>query len=136
MEYLETKGVPVVGYRTDVLPAFYVPDSGIAVPHRLEDAPALARLIAAQRALGLETGIVIANPIPAEHALDGDRLEAAVAAAVAEAGRSKIAGKALTPFLLDRLASITGGDSLKANAALLENNAALAGEIAAALAAA
>ncbi len=136
MEYLETKGVPVVGYRTDVLPAFHVPDSGIAVPHRLDDAQAIARLIAAQRALGLESGIVIANPIPPEHALAGDRIEAAIETALAEAARSRIGGKALTPFLLDRLAEITDGESLKANAALLENNAALAGEVAVALAAA
>jgi len=136
MEYLETKGVPVVGFRTDVLPAFYVRDSGVAVPYRLEDADALARLIAAQRELRLDSGIVIANPIPPEYALAGDRLEATIEAALGDAARAGVAGKALTPFLLDRLAEMTGGESLKANAALLENNAALAGEVAVALSAA
>ena len=81
------------------------------------------------------SGIVVANPIPPEHALARERIEAAVEAAIEAAARSGIGGKALTPFLLDRLAENTGGDSLKANAALLENNAALAGEVAVALAA-
>ena len=135
MEYLETKGVPVVGYRTDVLPAFHVRDSGIALAHRIDDARGLARLIAAQRELELMSGIVVANPIPPEHALARERIEAAVEAAIEAAAHSGIGGKALTPFLLDRLAENTGGDSLKANAALLENNAALAGEVAVALAA-
>lgn len=135
MEYLETKGVPVVAYRTDALPAFYVRDSGIAVPHRIDDAAGFARLIAAQRDLGLRSGIVIANPIPAEHALDGDRIELAIGEALSAAASAGVSGKALTPFLLDRLAETTGGESLAANAALLENNARLAGVIAVAFSA-
>ncbi|MDE0058091.1 MAG: pseudouridine-5'-phosphate glycosidase [Defluviicoccus sp.] len=135
MEYLETRGVPVVGYRTGVLPAFYVRESGIAVPHRVDDAAAAARLVAAQRALGLGAGIVFANPLPEAAALDPERIEAAIADALGDAGRAGIGGKELTPFLLDRIAEITGGESLAANAALLEGNAAVAAGIAVALAA-
>ena len=135
MEYLETRGVPVVGYRTGVLPAFYVRESGIAVPHRVDDAAAAARLIAAQRALGLGAGIVFANPLPEAAALDKRRIEAAIADALADAGRAGVGGKELTPFLLDRIAEITGGESLAANAALLTGNAAVAAGIAVALAA-
>ena len=135
MEYLETRGVPVVGYRTGVLPAFWVRESGIAVPHRVDDAAAAARLIAAQRALGLTAGIVLANPLPEDRALDAGRIEAAIAGALGDARRAGIGGKDLTPFLLDRIAEITGGESLEANAALLVNNARAAAEIAVAFAA-
>ena len=134
MEYLETRGVPVVGYGTDTLPAFYVRESGIAVPHRVDDASAAARLIAAQRALGLTAGIVVANPLPEGQALEPDRIEAAIEGAVRAARAAGIGGKELTPYLLDRVAEATAGDSLKANAALLVNNAGLAAEIAVALA--
>ncbi len=135
MEYLETRGVPVVGYRTGVLPAFYVRESGIAVPHRVDDAASAARLVAAQRALGLGAGIVFTNPLPESQALDPRRIEAAIADALGDAGRSGVGGKDLTPFLLDRIAEITGGESLAANAALLANNAAVAARIAVALSA-
>lgn len=134
LEYLETRGVPVVGYGTDTLPAFYVRESGIAVPHRVDDAASAARLVAAQRGLGLSAGVVVANPLPAGEALDARRIEAAISDALGDAGRQGIAGKDLTPFLLDRIAEITGGESLAANAALLLNNAALAARIAVALA--
>lgn len=134
MEYLETRGVPVVGYGTDRLPAFYVRESDIAVPHRVDDAPSAARLIAAQRALGLAAGIVFANPLPEDEALEPGRIEAAISDALRDAGREGIDGKELTPFLLDRIAEITGGESLAANAALLLNNAGLAARIAVALA--
>ncbi len=133
MEYLETKGVPVAGYRTDTLPAFYVRESGIPVPHRVDDPEAAARLIAAQRALGIPAGLVIANPLPAAVALERGRIEAAIADAVSAARAAGIGGKALTPFLLDRVAAATGGDSLDANAALLAANAGLAARIAVAL---
>ena len=135
MEYLETKGVPVVGYGTGVLPAFYVRESGIPVPHRVDDAASAARLVAAQRALGLGAGIVFANPLPEEAALDKQRIEAAIADALGDAGRAGVGGKELTPFLLDRIAEITGGESLAANAALLTDNAAVAARIGVALAA-
>lgn len=135
MEYLETRGVPVVGYGTGELPAFYVRESGIPVPHRVEDAAAAARLIAAQRALGLTAGIVVANPLPKGEALEEERIEAAIESAIRSARTAGIGGKELTPYLLDRVAEATGGDSLGANAALLVNNAGVAAEIAVALAA-
>ena len=135
MEYLETRGVPVVGYGTGELPAFYVRESGIPVPHRVEDAAAAARLIAAQRALGLTAGIVVANPLPKGEALEEERIEAAIESAIRTARTAGIGGKELTPYLLDRVAEATGGDSLGANAALLVNNAGVAAEIAVALAA-
>lgn len=134
MEYLETRGVPVVGYGTDTLPAFYVRESAIPVPHRVDDARSAARMVAAQQALGLTAGIVVANPLPEGEALDPDSIEAAIEGAVASARAAGIAGKELTPYLLDRVAEATGGDSLAANAALLVNNAGLAAEIAVALA--
>lgn len=134
MEYLETRGVPVVGYRTDTLPAFYVRESAIPVPHRVDDARSAARMVAAQQALGLTAGIVVANPLPEGEALDPVRIEAAIEGAVASARATGIGGKELTPYLLDRLAEATGGDSLNANAALLVNNAGVAADIAVALA--
>ena len=134
LEYLETRGVPVVGYGTDALPAFYVRESGIPVPHRVDDARAAARLIRAQRTLGLTAGIVVANPLPEGEALEPGGIEAAIGDAVIAAREAGIGGKDLTPYLLDRVAEITGGDSLQANAALLINNAGLAAEIAVALA--
>ncbi len=134
MEYLETRGVPVVGYGTDTLPAFYVRESGIAVPHRVDGAEAAARLIAAQRALGLAAGIVFANPLPEGEALEPERIERAIESAIREARAAGIGGKDLTPYLLDRVAETTGGESLDANAALLVNNARVAAGIAVALA--
>lgn len=135
MEYLETVGVPLVAFGTDEAPAFYMRDSGIAAPMRLDTAYAVARLVRAQQALGLESGIVVARPAPPEAALDRALVERAIAAALDDAKRLGVAGKPLTPFLLDRIAETTGGESLEANAALLANNASLAGEIAVALAA-
>lgn len=134
MEYLETRGVPVVGYGTDTLPAFYVRESGIPVPHRVDGAEAAARLVAAQRALGLTAGIVVANPLPEREALEPARIEAAIESAIRSARAAGIGGKELTPYLLDRVAEATGGDSLAANAALLVNNAGVAADIAVALA--
>ena len=134
MEYLETRGVPVVGYGTDTLPAFYVRESGIEVPHRVDDAGAAARLIAAQRALGLTAGIVFANPLPEGEALEPERIERAIEGAIRDARTAGIGGKDLTPYLLDRVAEATGGESLDANAALLDNNAGVAAGIAVALA--
>lgn len=134
MEYLETRGVPVVGYGTDTLPAFYVRESGIAVPHRVDGAEAAARLIAAQRALGLAAGIVFANPLPEGEALEPERIERAIGGAIRDARTAGIGGKDLTPYLLDRVAEATGGDSLDANTALLVNNASVAAGIAVALA--
>jgi pseudouridine-5'-phosphate glycosidase len=130
LELLETHGVPVIGYRTDVLPAFYVRDSGHALAQRLDDTEAVARTMQAQWALGLKAGLVVANPIPPEHEMPRERIDAAIAQALAEADAQGIQGKASTPFLLARVAELTGGDSLAANIALVLNNAALAAQVA------
>jgi pseudouridine-5'-phosphate glycosidase len=134
LELLESLGVPVLGYRTDDFPAFYARTSGRKTDRRCDTAAEAARLIAAQRRLGLG-GLLVANPIPAEHALDADAIEREIASAVAAAAVSGISGAALTPFLLGRLNAATGGTSLAANIALVRNNAAVAGEIALAYAA-
>ena len=135
LEVLETHGVPVIGYRTDTLPAFYLRDSGFALDQRLDDPEAVARSMHAQWSLGLKAGLVIANPIPAEHQMPRQRIDAAIDQALAEAARQGIQGKASTPFLLARVAELTGGDSLTANIALVLNNAALAAQVAVAYAA-
>jgi pseudouridylate synthase len=135
LEVLETHGVPVVGHGTDTLPAFYVRDSGFALQQRLDDAPSLARLLHAQWSLGLKAGVVIANPIPAAHEMPRARIEAAVEQALADAQAQGIHGKASTPFLLARVAELTGGDSLVSNIELVLNNARLAAQVAVAYAA-
>lgn len=135
LEYLETRGVPVVGYGTDRFPAFYTRDSGLGLAHRLDTPEAVARLLRAKWQLGLEGGVLIANPIPAEAALDPAQVEAALSQALAEADAQGVTGKAVTPFLLARLEALTGGASVAANTALLENNARVAAAIAVAYAA-
>ncbi|MEX0859850.1 MAG: pseudouridine-5'-phosphate glycosidase [Cucumibacter sp.] len=134
LEVLETKGVPVIGYRTDRFPAFYARDSGHTLDYRLDDAGAIARVIDTQRRLGIRGGILIANPVPEADALDGTAIEREIGRAIADAARAGIRGKALTPYLLGRVVELTGGRSLKANLALVRSNAALAAEIAVALA--
>ena len=133
LEYLETKGVPVVGYRTDYLPAFYAPSSGYPVDYRADTPADIAAALAAKRTLGLSGGMVIANPIPAEHALDGAEIDAVIAEAIAAMERRGITGKDATPFLLARVAESTGGRSLRANIELVANNARLAAAVAKAL---
>ena len=135
LEYLETHGVPVVGYQTDRLPAFYARDSGHPVDYRLDDAGQIARALQAKWAMGLRGGMVIANPIAQAHALPGDVMDAAIDRALIEVSASGITGKAITPFLLARVNELTGGDSLAANIELVLNNARLAAAIAVALAA-
>ena len=134
LEYLETHGVPVIGWRTDRLPAFYCADSGLAVDHRADDVAQLAATMRAHWALG-GGGLVIANPIPPAHALPRATVEAAIERSLAEAKSTGVAGKALTPFLLARMSELTGGESLGANVALVLNNARLAASLAAAYAA-
>jgi pseudouridine-5'-phosphate glycosidase len=132
LEYLETHGVPVIGFGTDALPAFYSRDSEFPADCRLDDPAAIARVMQAKWSLGLGGGLVIANPIPAEFALPREAIDGAIALALADALRQGIAGKAVTPFLLDRVNQLTGGDSLAANVALVLNNARLAAAVAAA----
>jgi pseudouridylate synthase len=129
LETLETLGVPVWGWRTTAFPAFYAPDSGLAVDARFDAIDELARAVAAHRRLG-GGGMLIANPIPADAALD---IEPAIAEAVQAAAAQGIGGKALTPFLLARINARTEGRSLAANMALARNNARLGGELAVAL---
>lgn len=135
LEVLETQGVPVLGYRTGEFPAFFLRASGHALEHRCETPEAAARAVAAHWALG-GAGVLVANPIPAADAPDDAAIAAGIEAAVAEAAACGIAGKAVTPFLLDRLAALTGGRSIAANLALVRHNAAVAASIAGALAAA
>lgn len=134
LEVLETHGIPVLGYRTDDFPAFFARTGGHRLDHRCDTAEQAARMIALHRRLG-GAGVLVANPIPAEAALDGAAIEARIAAATAEAAAAGIAGKALTPFLLARLEALTEGRSLAANIALVRHNAAVAAAIAGALAA-
>jgi len=134
LEWLETHGVTVVGYGTDRFPAFYNRDSGLPVDVRADTPAEVAALFRAQRALGLPCGMLVTVPIPAEFEPPADQMEAAIAQALAEAEAQGIKGKAMTPFLLARVSTLTGEASLRANLALLENNARVAAEIAVALA--
>jgi pseudouridine-5'-phosphate glycosidase len=134
LDALETRGVPVVGYRTGELPAFTTRSSGLPLETRVESPADAAALARAHRALGLPGAVVLAQPVPEADALDRAAMESALADATAEARRVHVAGKALTPFLLDWIRRGTGGLSLRANRSLIVANARLAGEVAAALA--
>jgi len=130
LEYLETKGVPVIGYGTDELPAFYNPHSGIRLVERADTPAQIAARMYAKWNLGLEGGVLITNPIPEKDAMDKATIDRAIAQALAEADRQGIQGKEVTPFLLAKVAEITGGDSLESNIALVLNNARLASAVA------
>ncbi len=136
LEYLETAGVPVLGYQTDEFPAFYARSSGLPVDVRVEGPAEAAAILRTKWNMGLEGGVLIAVPPPAERALPNDELEAAISAALEQAAQAGITGKALTPYLLSCLNEITGGRSLDVNIALLEQNARIAARIATALSAA
>ena len=133
LEVLETRGVPVIGFGTDSFPAFWCRSSGIALPLRSDSADEVARIFLTHRRLGLGSGVVVANPIPEADALDRDLVEGAIATALAEAARERVTGKDVTPYLLARILAATGGASLKANVALVRNNARLAARIATSL---
>jgi pseudouridine-5'-phosphate glycosidase len=134
LEMLETLSVPVVVYRADAFPAFYSRESGHKAPLRLDSAEDIARMMRAKWALGLEGGISIANPIPMEHEIPAATIERAIETALQEMAARGIGGKEATPFMLAKVNEITGGVSLKANIALIENNARLAAETAVAYA--
>jgi pseudouridine-5'-phosphate glycosidase len=134
LEYLETQRVPVYAFGTDDFPAFYTRASGLKADHRFDEVEAVARAIALHCALGTGTGVLVANPIPQADALEPAFIDKAIADAVAEAAAKGISRKELTPFLLARINELSGGRSLKANIALVKNNAALAARISAALA--
>jgi pseudouridine-5'-phosphate glycosidase len=133
LEYLETSGVPVLGWGTTELAGFYARSSGRTLAGSVADASAAARVATAHWALGLASGIVICAPLPEDAALSADEAEAAVAQATADAAAAGVHGPAATPFTLARVAELTGGRSVKANLALIENNASIAAQIAAAL---
>ena len=133
LEYLETKGVPVLGYGTSELPAFYTRKSGFFVDYRVDSPEELAAIFRSQRQLGIEGGMLVTNPVPEQYSMDPDVINKAIDQAVAEANAQGIHGKAITPFLLARIKDLTGGDSLDSNIQLVLNNARLAAKVAKAL---
>ena len=130
LEYLETKGVPVIGYGTKELPAFYTRTSGFQVDYRVDSAEELAKIFKAQHALGMKGGMLVANPIPEEYAMPLDTINAAIDQAISECNEKGIHGKETTPFLLARVAELTGGNSLASNIRLVYNNAKVAAQTA------
>lgn len=130
LECLETRGVAVVGYKTDEMPAFYTDKSGFGVDYRLDSAKEIALAFDAKCKLGLNGGMLVANPIPPQYAMDGDYIARNIETALKEADKLGIHGKATTPYLLDKIQKLTGGRSLEANIQLVYNNAHLAAAIA------
>lgn len=130
LEYLETKGVPVIGYGTSELPAFYTRKSGFGVDYELGTPAEVAAAFRAQREMGLKGGMLVTNPIPEEYSMDADVINKAIDEAVAEANALGIHGKQTTPFLLAKIKDLTGGDSLDSNIQLVFNNARLASAVA------
>ncbi|MCI9034296.1 MAG: pseudouridine-5'-phosphate glycosidase [Lachnospiraceae bacterium] len=133
LEYLETKGVPVIGYGTDELPAFYTRKSGFGVDYQLNTPKELAEAFSVKQAVGLKGGMLVTNPIPEEYSMDSEVINKAIDEAIAESKRQGIHGKDTTPFLLAKVKEITGGDSLDSNIQLVFNNARLAAQTAAEL---
>ncbi|CAH2716802.1 MULTISPECIES: pseudouridine-5'-phosphate glycosidase [Neobacillus] len=133
MEYLETKGVPVMGYQTDLLPSFYTRSSKFPVNFRADDAESIASTLKTKWDLGLKGGAVIANPIPEEYAMDEQMITDVIETALKEAEENNISGKDATPFLLAKVKELTGGKSLDSNIQLVKNNAVLGSKIAVSL---
>ena len=134
LEYLETKGVPVIGYGTEELPAFYTRSSGFGVDYRLDTPAELAAAFHAQREMGLKGGMLVTNPIPEAYSMDHEIINKAIDQAVAECKAQGVHGKETTPFLLARVKDLTGGDSLESNIQLVYNNAKVAAQAACELA--
>ena len=130
LEYLETKGVPVIGYGTDELPAFYTRQSGFGVDYRADSPAQLASMFSAQKELGMKGGMLVTNPIPEEYAMDKAVIDAAIEQALSDAKAAGIHGKETTPFLLAKVVELTGGDSLESNIRLVLNNATVAAKTA------
>jgi len=130
LEYLETFGVPVVGFKTSEFPAFYTRESGLKVDYKVDDEIEAAKIIKTKWDLGLKGGILIANPIPEEYALDKAYIDKAIEDALYEAEKRNIKGKEITPFLLDKIKDLTQGESLKANIELVKNNTHVGAKIA------
>jgi pseudouridine-5'-phosphate glycosidase len=135
LEMLETLGVPVLGLETDEFPAFYRRSSGLPVDHRVDSIAELAACVGAHFRLGLGTGLLVANPVPAADEMRPDLYERALGTALADMQREGVRGRAVTPFLLARLSTLTGGESVRTNLALLRHNARVAGRLARELAA-
>jgi pseudouridine-5'-phosphate glycosidase len=133
LEYLETHGVPVIGFGTSDFPAFYTRKSGFGVDYRLDTPQEIALLLSTKWQLGLTGGAVIANPVPEEYQMEADIIEKTIQEAVLEAEKTGIRGKKITPYLLARIEELTGGKSLETNIRLVLNNAALAADISRAL---
>ena len=134
LEYLETHGVPVIGYGTDELPAFYTRKSGFGVDYRVDSPAELAAMFRAQRDLGYKGGMLVTNPIPEEYSMDKAVIDKAIDEALAQAKAQGIHGKETTPFLLAKVVELTGGDSLDSNIQLVLNNARVAAKTACELA--
>jgi len=132
-EVLETQGVPVIGYQTDDFPAFYTRKSGLSVDTRVDSPGAAAQIALQSWEAGLQSAILLVVPPPEEYAMSSDAMESAIESALAEADKANIHGAATTPFLLSKVSALTGGDSLRANLALLRNNARVAGQVAASM---
>lgn len=130
LEYLETKGVPVLGYKTKTFPAFFTSKSPYKVTHQLDTPEEIANFIKAKREINLEGGVVVANPIPKEYEMDADLIEKVIEEAIQEMNKLGIKGKDTTPYLLAKITEITGGKSLEANIKLVYNNCQLAAQIA------
>ena len=126
LEYLETKGVPVIGYGTDELPAFYTRKSGFGVDYRVDSPEQLAAMFRAQRELEFRGGMLVTNPIPEEYSMDKAVIDRAIEQALAECREQGVHGKETTPYLLARVVELTGGDSLESNIKLILNNARIA----------
>ena len=133
LEALETRGVPIIAYRTNDLPAFFTSSSGLVLEHRVETVEAAAAVVRTHRDLGLPGAVVLANPVPAADAVDRELVEVVLDSALADARHRNTKGKAITPFLLAAIREATAGQSLRANCSLLVSNARLAAEIAVAL---
>jgi len=130
LEYLETKGVPVIGFGTEELPAFYTRQSGFGVDYRIDTPEELAAAFKASHEMGMKSGMLVTNPIPEEYAMPKAVIDAAIDQAIGECNEKGIKGKETTPFLLARVAELTGGDSLASNIRLVFNNAKVAAQTA------
>ncbi len=133
LEYLETKGVPVIGYGTEELPAFYTRKSGFRVDYRIDSPEELAEIFRAQREIGLKGGMLVTNPIPEEYSMDADYINSVIDSAIEKSKKLGIKGKEITPFLLAEIKEQTDGESLESNIMLVLNNATVAAKTAAAL---
>ena len=130
LEYLETKGVPVIGYKTSEMPAFYSTKSGFNVDYRIDAAADIANILKTKWNLSIDGGVLVANPIPIASELESSIINEAINQAIVEANNEKITGKKITPYLLSKVNEITKGKSLNANIKLIQNNANLAAKIA------